>query len=276
MIISAINTNYSALSNLQTSFNNSTSRIASGTIQPSDNPAGVAISERMRSQMSGSQMAQKNITNQISMYQTSQSYSQNISNNLNRMRDLTIQARGLTNESDKSILSDEFKDLQDDISRITSYDNAQGKYNGINLFQGDSLEVQSGPDLNQTTEVELPDLQITSQEQVGNITFGEVIDSVKGMDIMDSDAIESLDAAIELNSKSRATTAANESRAQQSIEALMSSEDNLNSSESKIRDVDIAKEQTNRSSKLIQQNINYALMTQGNNLESEMILKLLA
>jgi len=251
-------------------------RISSGTILPSDNPAGVSISERMRSQISGTEMAQRNITNQISMHQTSQGFGQSISDSLARMRDLTIQANGITSASDREVIEDEFKMLQDDIARITSTDSAQGKFNGIPLFQGGTRSVQTGADLHQKTDVEFPDLQLTSEVATGDSTFGKVIDSLSGLQLMDGDALEVLDAAIDLNSSSRANSASYERAAQERLEGLRSYEDNLRSSESTIRDVDVARQSANLAGALIQENIGYALMAQGNNLESSMILSLLA
>lgn len=279
MSVAGIAMNSSVISNMmQSSYqrDNAMQRISSGTILPIDDPAGVSISERMRAQISGTGMAQRNITNQISMHQTSQSFGQSISDSLARMRDLAIQANGITSASDREVLEDEFKMLQDDIARITSTDSAQGKFNGIPLFQGGTRSVQTGPDSGQTTDVEFPDLQVTSDVAAGDSTFGNSIDSVNGLQLMDGDALEVLDAAIDINSGSRARSAAYESAAQERLDGLRSYEDNLRSSESSIRDVDVARESTNLAGALIRENIGYALMVQGHNLESSMILSLLA
>ena len=250
-------------------------RLSSGTIRPPDNPAGLAISEMMRAQTSGVNMAQRNMTSQISMHQTAQSFGQSIGSNLTRMRDITIQAGGITNASDRQVLEEEFKMLQDDVAMITSNDSALGQFNGTKLFQGDKLSVQSGPDLGQTTDIEMSDLQITSSTSAGGISFGEVIDSVNGLQMMDSTALESLDAAIDINSGSRVSNAINERTAGLRLEGLRDFENNLQSSESSIRNVDFAKESVNIAKLLIQNKVNNALYAQGNDLSSFGILKLL-
>lgn len=256
-------------STLKTSFElgNSIKRLSTGMILPSDDPAGIGISERMRSQISGIGMASRNITNQISMHQTSESFGQTITDNLSRMRDLTIQARGVTNADDRAVMEEEFKMLQDDIVSITSKDTALAEFNDTKLFQGGSKTVQSGPDSGQTTEVEFTDLQVTSTEAAGDITFGEVIDSINGLQMMDTNALDSLDAALDVNSNSRAKNAANERAAQERLEGLRSYEANLRSAESNVRDVDIAKESTNFTKQLIQSQMNSALLAQGNQMD---------
>lgn len=278
MSVAAISHNSNLITNsvyASSQAKDSMKRISTGTILPKDAPASLAISERMRSLISGTTMAQSNISSQISMHQTAQAYGQSISNNLARMRNLSIQARGVTNKDDRDMLREEFKILQDEISRITSGDTALGKYNDIYLFQGDTIKLQTGPEQNQTKDIELPDLQVTSQVPAGDSTFGEVIDSKNGLDIMDSNAINDIKAAIDINSKSRATTATYTVVAEENLDALLASEDNSRSSESLIRDTDISKETTNKSNQLIKSDINYALLAQGNNLASNMILNLL-
>jgi len=247
---------------------NSIKRLSTGMILPSDNPAGIGISERMRAQTSGVEMARRNITNQISMHQTSDSFGQTISNDLARMRDLAIQARGITNETDRSVLEDEFKMLQDDIASITSKDNAAGSFNDTKLFQGDNLTIQTGPDTEQTTDINLPDMQLTSTKAAGPRTFGDVINSAVGLSMMDADTLEALDGAIAVNTGSQAKNAAFQRAAQERYEGLLAYEDNLRESESKIRDVDYAKESTNLVKLLIQKQVNSALSAQGNNMAS--------
>jgi len=236
-------------------------------ILPTDNPAGIGISERMRAQISGIDMAEQNITNQISMHQTSESFGQNVTNNLARMRDLAIQARGITNADDRAVLEEEFKMLQDDIVSVTSKDTALARFNDTKLFQGGSISVQSGPDAGQTTEIEFSDLQMTSNEVAGDITFGEVIDSASGLQMMDANALEALDDALDINSSSRAKNAAHERAAQERLDGLRSYGANLRSSESNIRDIDVARESVNYSKQLIQTQMNYALLAQGNNID---------
>ncbi len=278
MAVTAINSGFTVWSNNSVNswrLSNSIKRLTTGMILPTDDPAGLGISERMRAQISAIDMARRNTVNQISMHQTSSGFSQSITTNLSRMKELAIQAQGVTNPEDRELLEEEFKMLQDDTAKITSKDTALGQFNGMKLFQGESTTVQVGPDAGQKIELDTSDLQITSEIAAGNRTFGSVIDSINGLQLTDADALEALDAAMDTNISSMAKNASHERVAQLRLEGLLAQEDNMRASESKIRDIDFARESVNFTQLLVQKQVNNALMAQGNALSSFGILNLL-
>lgn len=114
----------------------SMTRLSTGVIQATDDPAGIGISERMRAQIKGVEMARFNTDNAISLVQTADSWLQKINDMLSRMKSLSIEAAGIMSETDKDNLQVEFEAMQDEITRITSKNNAAGKFNGLYLFRG--------------------------------------------------------------------------------------------------------------------------------------------
>lgn len=127
----------------------SMSKMSSGLriMNAGDDPAGLAISERMRAQIRNSSMAAQNIQNQQAYVRTADSWMQKIHDLLHRMAELAVSSNdGTKTDIDRSNLQAEFAQLQTEINRITSGSLARGKYNTKNLFQGGSHNVQIGPD----------------------------------------------------------------------------------------------------------------------------------
>ena len=115
----------------------SMSRLSSGVKSVKDDAAGVAISERMRSQARGSAMARNGVENGLSLLQTADSWMQKMNDMLGRMHELGVEAAdGTKTTGDKANIQTEFKELQDEIARITSKSTAAGKFNGLFLFRG--------------------------------------------------------------------------------------------------------------------------------------------
>ncbi len=112
-----------------------------------DDPAGLAMSERMRSQIRNSEMASQNIQNQQAYISTADSWMQKIQDMLHRMSELAVSSNdGTKTQTDRSNLQAEFEQMQEEIIRITSGSLARGKFNTANLFQGGSHIVQVGAD----------------------------------------------------------------------------------------------------------------------------------
>ena len=131
---------------------NSMSKLSSGLRieSASDDPAGLAMSERMRSQIRNSDMAAQNIQNQQAYISTADSWMQKMHDMLHRMSELAVSANdGTKTQTDRSNLQAEFEQLQTEIVRITSGSLARGKFNTANLFDGTIIRTQTGPDAGQ-------------------------------------------------------------------------------------------------------------------------------
>ena len=306
----AVNNNTSAFS-VWTNFSANTSKLtkamnhlSNGVKGAADNPSGVGISERMRSQARNVSAARNNVENSLSLLQTADSWMQKMNDMLARMSELSIEAGdGTKTESDKGNIQIEFQELQEEINRITSKSTAAAKFNGLYLFRGGNgiavlsndgvqtgnINVQVGPDLNQTLDLNLKNLQITNTEVIGSIisydynsdnvvtsstrtdvTWSSVIDSTK-VSVSSSDVVGKLAKAIDFISNARANNGAQQNKLEQTRSGLLAYEDNLRSAESKIRDVDMAKESTMFAKYQILNQVSNAMLAQANQLPQQVL-----
>jgi len=91
----------------------SMSKLSTGQIKNTDDPAGVGISERMRAQISGTAMARQNTENAVSLLQTADSWLQKVNDMVSRMKALAIEANGIMSSTDKENVQTEFKAMQE-------------------------------------------------------------------------------------------------------------------------------------------------------------------
>ncbi len=178
----------------------SMSRLASGLRigQAGDDPAGLAISERLRAQYRNSAAAASNVENKINYLQTADSWLQKVHDIMGRMAELSILANdGTKAPTDRNNLQREFAQMQREIRRITSGATAAAKFNGLYLFRGGSgvpssstsdgdgldpngfasLRLQIGPDGDMVFEEEPINLTATNFTMIGNyksFTYGSV------------------------------------------------------------------------------------------------------
>ncbi|MDD3118751.1 MAG: flagellin [Victivallales bacterium] len=293
--------NYSTnLAKMQSSM----SKLSTGEIATTDDPAGVGISERMRAQIDSVSMARQNTDNAISMMQTADSWLQKINDQLSRMKELSVEAEsGTLSDSDKSNIQVEFKAMQDEITRITSKYTAAAKFNGLYLFRGGDgsadtdgdkvgtgeISVQVGADVNQKITISLNDLQVTNTQSIGSIhtysygdgttvlgsshdsvTWASVIDSSQ-MSIGDSNVVGKLEVAIDYVASARASVGAQQNRIEQTNSGLLAYEDNLTAAESQIRDIDMAQETTEFSKYQVLTNAANAMLAQANQLPQNVL-----
>ncbi|MBO0994165.1 flagellin [Bacillus sp. SD088] len=197
-----------------------------------DDPAGLAISEKMRAQIRGLQVAGRNIQDGISMLQTAEGALNETHSILQRMRELSIEAANdtLTN-ADREALATEFDQLKEEISRIAK----DTQFNTMPLLDGSrtSVHIQAGANAGQTIELsfgnmnaealKLDDISINNREDANN-------------------AIDVLDKAIQTVSSERSKMGAYTNRLEHAYNNVSTMEENLVAAESRIRDADLAKE----------------------------------
>jgi flagellin len=287
------------VSEMQTSM----SKLSTGEISNTDDPAGIGISERMRAQYNGVAMARQNSDNAISLLQTADAWLQKISDQVSRMKALAIEANGIMSDTDKANIQTEFKAMQEEITRITSKYTAAGKFNGLYLFRGgsgvavttkDSVEsgnitVQIGADVDQEITLSLKDLQVTNTAVIGtvntysygtgttvlgsshsSVSWASIIDTSK-MSVSSSGSLGKIDAAIDYVANARASMGSQQTRVEQTRSGLLTYEDNLRAAESKIRDVDMARETTIFSKYQVLTNASNAMLAQANQLPSTVL-----
>jgi len=250
-----------------------------------DDPAGLAMSERLRAQFRNAAAAGTNIENQISYLQTSDSWLQKIHDILGRMAELAVAANDGTKAStDRNNLQQEFKQMQLEIRRITTGTSAAAKYNGSALFQGETKKLQVGPDYGQdftSSSIQLTAGMTTASTTdrigqwstsggaTGSVSWGSIINTSKvsiSVQSLAGRAVGKINVGIDYISTKRALVGAQQSRLTHTLEGLRSYEDNIRASESRIRDVDIAKETTAFSKYQILTQIGTAMLAQANAL----------
>jgi flagellin len=204
-----------------------------------DDAAGLAISEKMRGQIRGLQMASKNAQDGISLIQTSEGALNETHAILQRMRELTVQASNDTNESvDKENLQKEVEALISEIGRIATTTEFNGKTLLDGTYAGGSaagtLNFQVGANSGQTISLNINNMQASA--------LGVNAISLTGAASTVAAQIDTIDTAINSVSGERATLGATQNRLEHTIKNLDTAAENLQAAESRIRDVDMAKE----------------------------------
>ncbi|MCR2823761.1 flagellin N-terminal helical domain-containing protein [Lederbergia panacisoli] len=209
-------------------------RISSGMRinRASDDPAGLAISEKMRAQIRGLHMAGRNIQDGISLLQTAEGGLNETHAILQRMRELSVQASSDTyTDADREALSLEFEELKKEIQRIST----DVQFNSLPLLDGSegSFRIQSGANAGQYIEL-----------SIGNMGAGAIgiYDLSIGTREDANEAISRLDDAVGKVSSERSKIGAYMNRLEHAYNNTMTMEENLVAAESRIRDADIAKE----------------------------------
>ena len=225
-----------------------------------DDAAGLSISEKMRAQIRGLNQASTNAQDGISMVQTAEGALNETQNILQRMRELAVQAANGTNVTeDRSAINSELSQLEAEIDRIAQ----TTEFNTQNLFSnGTSVTFQVGANAGQTISVAF-----------GQMTAEAL--SVSGVSVNDDDtaksAISTINAAIVKVSSQRSALGAVQNRLEHTIANLDNASENLTAAESRIRDVNMAKEMSTYSKENILQQAAQAMLAQANQLPQNVL-----
>ncbi len=289
----------------QTSLATSMQRLSSGLRVNSakDDAAGLAIAERMTSQVRGMNVAMRNANDAISLAQTAEGALGKISDNLQRMRELAVQSRNATNsDSDRASLQKEFAELQKEIGRTINnttfnskklLDGSTGTMSfqvGAGTTTDDRIDV-GGVDLvgtasraqavssnaaTSTADVVLTTLitayaSATEGIAIGGFdTGGTVAATTTDIDV----AINVIDKALDRINDQRATFGAAQNRFEAVISNLQVSVENQSAARGRIMDADFAQETANLSRAQILQQAGNAMIAQANQMPQQ-VLKLL-
>ncbi|KZN98010.1 MULTISPECIES: flagellin Hag [Aeribacillus] len=240
-----INHNISALNTYrQLSFNNTQTaknleKLSSGyrINRAGDDAAGLAISEKMRGQIRGLEMAQKNAQDGISLIQTAEGALTETHAILQRMRELAVQAANDTNVSaDRTAIQDEIDALVSEINRIAG----NTEFNTQNLLDGtfSGKKFHIGANSGQSITVTIGTMNANALGTTSLKIASVKVDTVTNANA----AITAIDKAIEQVSTERSKLGAIQNRLEHTINNLGATSENLTAAESRIRDVDMAKE----------------------------------
>ena len=272
-----INTNLASLNaqrNLnasQSSLSVSMQRLSSGLRVNSakDDAAGLAIAERMNTQVRGMNVAARNANDGISLAQTAEGALGKIGDNLQRMRELAVQSANDTNSaSDRTALDNEFKQLAQENERVI----ANTKFNGQNLLSAASTFVfQVGANTTTDNQISITTSNVTTA--MGTATQG----TTASLGATSGDALAAMtaiDAALDAVNSTRSTFGAAQNRFDAVISNLQVAAENQAAARSRIMDADFAAETANLSRAQILQQAGNAMVAQANQLPQQ-VLKLL-
>lgn len=277
-----INTNVASLNSQRmldrtnNSLKTSMERLSSGLRVNSakDDAAGLAIADRMTSQVRGMTVAMRNANDGISMAQTAESAMGSITDTLQRMRDLGVQAAntGAVSSTDRDKLQTEFKQLGDEINRIIQNTEFNGKKILNGSLVGAMFQVGAGTSANNQISITVSDLQGVSgidDVAAGNVSIGG---SASPSNVLA--AIDTIDTAISKIDDFRASLGAVQNRFSTTIGNLQSSIENQSAARSRILDADFAVETSNLSRSQILQQAGTAMLAQANQ-STQSVLSLL-
>ncbi|WP_018605771.1 flagellin [Uliginosibacterium gangwonense] len=262
------------LSATQTSLSTSLQRLSSGLRINSakDDAAGLAISERIQSQVRGYNVAMRNANDAISLMQVADGGAEQISGNLQRMRELAVQAaNGTLNSGDRANIQTEFVALGREITRLSQ----ATRFNNVALLNSlattFTFQVGAGTTTNDQISVQTLDIRASAAGIL--INSGSIF--VSGSTSANAlKAITNLDSAINKITTTRASFGAAMNRTQAVISSLQIAVENQSAARGRIVDADFAQETANLSRAQILQQAGTAMLSQANALPQQ-VLKLL-
>ncbi|MFQ3619633.1 MAG: flagellin [Spirochaetales bacterium] len=243
-----------------------------------DDASGLAVSEKLRSQIRGLNQAYRNIQNGISFIQTSEGFLQETQDILHRIRELAVQsANGIYTQEDRLQIQVEVSQLVDEINRIASH----AQFNGMNILTGAFarntatgavMQFQIGANMDQSERVYIGTM--TAQALgLQNAQGAQGIISISTVE-SSNQAIGILDVALKTVSKQRADLGAYQNRFEMASKGVAIAAENLQASESRIRDVDMASEMVSFVKNQILTQANTAMLAQAN-MQTRSVLQLL-
>ena len=243
-----------------------------------DDASGPAVSEKMRSQIRGLNQASRNASDGISFIQTTEGYLQTSQDILQRMRELAVQsANGIYTAEDRMQIQVEISQLVDEVDRIASH----AQFNGMNLLTGRfaldtgenvvtaSMYFQIGANMDQRERVYIG----TMTAQALGLRDDQTIMSLSSPDSANT-SIGVLDSALRAINKQRADLGSYQNRLTMAVQGIDVAAENLQASESRIRDVDMAAEIVDFTRNQILVQASTAMLAQAN-AQSQTVLQLL-
>ncbi|MDR2177604.1 MAG: flagellin [Treponema sp.] len=242
-----------------------------------DDASGLAVSEKMRSQIRGLNQAERNIQNGVSFIQTTEGYLQETQDILHRLRELSVQsANGIYSDEDRLQIQVEVSQLVDEVNRIASH----AQFNGMNLLTGAfaqtdgsrTMLLQMGANMDQNEQVFIGNMTAMAlgiqgaQGEEGSLSISTPEEA--------NMAIGTLDNALRQVSKQRADLGAYQNRFELAAQGVAIAAENLQAAESRIRDVNMASEMVNFSKDSILTQAGTAMLAQAN-VQTQSVLQLL-
>jgi len=242
-----------------------------------DDASGLAVSEKLRAQIRGLNQAERNILNGVSFIQTAEGYLQETQDVLHRIRELAVQsANGIYTEEDRLYIQIEVSALVAEVDRIASH----AQFNGMNMLTGayardggpKEMYFHIGANMDQRTKVYIGEMTATklgvlnTQGEQGPIAMKEPDAANKAIGVLDS--------ALKQVNQQRADLGAYQNRFEIAAEGVAVAAENLQASESRIRDVNMASKMVDFTKESILNQAGTAMLAQAN-VRTQSVLQLL-
>ena len=245
-----------------------------------DDASGLAVSEKMRAQIRGLNQASQNCSNGISFIQTTEGYLQETTDIMQRIRELAVQAsNGIYSEEDRMQIQVEISALVSEVDRVAS----SAQFNGMNMLTGRfaqptgenvvtaSMWFHIGANMDQRVQVFIGTMsaaalgvrELGSEEKISLATPEDA-----------NRAIGTIDEALKKINKQRADLGAYQNRLELTVKGLDIGAENLQASESRIRDTDMASQMVEFTKNSVLQQAGTAMLAQANT-QSQNVLSLL-
>lgn len=243
-----------------------------------DDASGLAVSEKMRTQIRGLNKATENITNGVSFIQTTEAYLQSTTDILQRIRELSVQsANGIYSDEDRMQIQVEVSSLVAEVDRIAS----SAQFNGFNMLTGrfanenspGVMQFQVGANMDQNIRIYVGDMSASALGLKGSQEDNEAPVSVSDPTAANY-TIGIVDEALKNVNKQRADLGAYQNRLESAAKTSSIAAENLQASESRIRDADMAKDVVELTRQNILQNAGVAMLGQANS-QAQNVLALL-
>ena len=234
-----------------------------------DDASGLAVSEKMRSQIRGLNQAGQNIQNGVSFIQATEGYLAETTDIMQRLRELAVQAaNGIYSAEDRMQIQVEVSQLVDEVDRIASH----AQFNGMNLLTGrfakesatGPMQLHVGANMDQSEKIFVGTMTAMALGLMGGAQGGEgdmiTISSVEGANM----AIGTIDNALKQINKQRADLGAYQNRFELAYNGVAIASENLQAAESRIRDADMAKQVVEYTKNQILMQSGTAMLAQAN------------
>lgn len=272
-----INTNITALTahrnlgSVGNKLSTASKRLSSGKRinSAADDAAGLAISDKMRAQINGLDMASKNAEDAISLIQTAEGSISEIDSMLQRMRELTVQAANDTNtSSDRQKIATELEQLQTEITDMAGRTEFNDKKLATGAYATTALDFHIGANEDQRISINIESMTASS------LSVDQVASTIKDAQANGSsdtigDLLTTIDAALSTVATQRANLGAVQNRLEYTNENLQISSENLSSAKSRIEDADMAEEMMDFTAANVLQQAATSMLAQANQSQSQ-------
>jgi flagellin len=279
--ITAMNANRQlGVNNLNTS--KTMEKLASGQRinKAGDDASGLAVSEKMRSQIRGLNQASRNASDGISFIQTTEGYLQESTDVIHRIRELAIQSsNGIYSSEDRMQIQVEVSQLVDEIDRVASH----AQFNGMNMLTGRFAQDKGNNTVTASMWLHIgANMDQRERVFIGTMTAGSLgLRQVGTGEIMSLSTPESsnrnigiLDSALKKVNKQRADLGAYQNRLEMAVKGIDVAAENMQASESRIRDADMASQSVEFTKNQILSQASNAMLAQANT-RTQSVLQLL-